>query len=347
MLLDEEHADPVVGGGTHRERAGDARRAARDRARARRRAAAAVRPASVRASVSICCSPAREQPGAPPEQRLELREQAHGRRPRRRGSASGWPTCVRPAMTTRSSGTKPSPRRTSAVQRHAGGPAEHAHVAARAASSSPASVSKVVVFPAPFGPSSATTSPGRHRRGRGRAPPRGRRSRPRARGPPRAARRSTARSPRQPVARCSCARRATGSPRYAATTRGSWRISSGVPVGEVTPSSSTVTRSQTRSTSATSCSTMQHRDAPLVGEVADEAAELLRSPGRRGRPRARRAAAPTDPPRRRARSPRGDGGRTAARRAGGRGRPRARTRGSPRSAAGERRSSPGYTRPVR
>ena len=68
------------------------------------------------------------------------------------------------------------------------------------------------------------------------------------------------------------------------------------------------------------------RETPLLGQAAHETHRARPSRARRGRPRARRGAAPTASSRRRARCRRAGAGRTAAHRAGGRGRPRGRTR---------------------
>ena len=232
---------------------------------------------------------ARQQPGAAPEQRLQLGEQ---RRARTLHVAAAQ-LQVRRRVERRDHrallGDEAEPAPHEPVQRHAGGLAQHAHVAVERRQLAREREQRRRLARAVRAEQRDDLA-GRHREvevadgGEVAVPG------PAARAPRRAAR--PARRRARDAWRARRTARSTGSPRYAATTRGSWRISSGVPLARFRPSSSTVTRSQTRSTSATSCSTI--RTASPHSSASRRTSRPSSSVSRSPRPAAGSSSSSTD-----------------------------------------------------
>ena len=244
--------------------------------------------------------------------------------------------------TERSSVTKPIPRR---ARRNNGAfvTAPRNTTSPAIAGSSPASVSSVVVFPAPFGPMSATTSPGSTRRST---------SRTTASAPyPAASPRHSSSGPRRVAVDVGHAQRLLR--RQLADERLRVAPVVGRLLAQVRGDDGRVVADLGRRALGDLAPEVDHHDPVADPEheldvVLDEQhghARLGRRTGgrgrrarssrcRRARQPVRRATAPTAPTRSPERSRRAAAGRRGARPGGGRGRPRARTRArcSPRSA---------------
>ena len=146
-----------------------ARRSSAPRLPTVRRAAPAYGlPISVRATVSICCSPPLIRPPGRLRHLAEIREQAEQLfwRPaavHRRAAAGGrprdFPSTVRSAKTRRSSGTKPMPSRAIRYGGNFAMSCPRKLIAPRRDGNMPISAFIVVDLPAPLRPISATTSP--------------------------------------------------------------------------------------------------------------------------------------------------------------------------------------------